>query len=147
MLVKNRPKKVFMVIALVPVILAIIPIKISIKSPDDINNKKYYIIYLIPDGTTGAGDLICYDQDNIYYNNIHIEGKLPQKIITKDIYESGTTFIIYGNIVSINNNYTLYSQEWDILYNINRNPNSLRIDFKKFITIYDLKYFDFFLSN
>lgn len=98
MLIINRPKKVFMVIALVvPVIFAIIQIKISIKSPDNINNKKYYIIYLIPDGTTGAGDLICYDKDNIYYNNIHIEGKLPQKIITKGIY----VLVSYGDYLAI----------------------------------------------
>lgn len=132
---------------MVPVILAIFPIKISIISPDNIDSKEYYIIYLVPEGTTSEDSLICYDQDDTYYSNISFEGELPQKIITKDIYLSGTTFIIYGNMVKDNDNYTLYSQDWDILYNINRNSNSLRIDFKRFITIYDFKYFDFLLSN
>lgn len=55
----------------------------------------------------------------------------------------GTTFIIYGDLIKKSDFYILQSNDWDILYNVNRNCDSLRIDFKKFITVYDTKYFDF----
>lgn len=123
--------------------LGIIPIKISIISEDKIKNNSYYIICLIPEGSTDSGNWICYDQDGINYNNVVFQGKLPQNILSTDIYMSGTTFVIYGDLIKQSNSYILQSEAWDILYRVNRNCDSLRIDFKRFITIYDTKYFDF----
>lgn len=127
--------------------LGIIPIKFSITSEDKIKNDSYYIISLIPEGSTDSGDWICYDQNGLQYKDVIFEGKLPQNILSADVYMSGTTFVIYGKLVKESNLYILQSEDWDILYNINRNCDSLRIDFQRFITIYDLKYFDFFLSG
>ena len=114
---------------------------------DKIKNDSYYIISLIPEGSTDSGDWICYDQNGLQYKDVIFEGKLPQNILSADVYMSGTTFVIYGKLVKESNLYILQSEDWDILYNINRNCDSLRIDFQRFITIYDLKYFDFFLSG
>ncbi len=126
--------------------LSFIPIKISISSEDEIKNENYYIISLIPEGSTDSGNWICYDQDGIRYINVVFQGKFPQNILSPDIYKSGTTFVIYGKIKKESDSYILQSEAWDILYNINRNCDSLRIDFERFITIYDTKYFDFILK-
>lgn len=123
--------------------LCFIPIKISISSEGEIKNDNYYIISLIPEGSTDSGNWICYDQDGVRYINVIFEGKLPQNILSTDIYMYGTTFIIYGDLIKKSDFYILQSNDWDILYNVNRNCDSLRIDFKKFITAYDTKYFDF----
>lgn len=125
------------------IILGITPIKISIVSEDKIKNNNYYIISLIPDSSTDSGIWICYDQDGTRYINVVFQGNLPQNILSTDIYSSGTTFVIYGDLIKKSNSYILQSEDWDIIYNINRNCDSLRIDFKRFITIYDTKYFDF----
>lgn len=127
--------------------LGFIPIKISISSEDKIKNDSYYIISLIPEGTTDSGNWICYDQDGVEYINVIFEGKLPQNILSTDIYASGTPFVIYGELIKESGSYILQSEAWDILYNVNRDCDSLRIDFKKFITIYDTKYFDFIFKN
>lgn len=137
---------IFLLIAFI-IALGIIPIKFSITSEDKIKNNSYYIISLIPEGSTDSGDWICYDQNGLKYKDVIFEGKLPQNILSADVYMSGTTFVIYGKIVKESNLYILQSEDWDILYNTNRKCDSLRIDFKRFITIYDLKYFDFFLSG
>ena len=143
---KTFKKRLFSSIAFVIIfiiILGITPIKISIISEDKIKNNNYYIISLIPEGSTDSGIWICYDQDGTRYINVVFQGNLPQNILSTDIYASGTTFVIYGNLIKKSNSYILQSEDWDILYNINRNCDSLRIDFKRFITIYDTKYFDF----
>lgn len=129
------------------VALSFIPIKISIPSENEIKNDNYYIISLIPEGSTDSGSWICYDQDGKRYINVVFQGNLPQNILSTDIYASGTTFVIYGNLIKKSNSYILQSEDWDIIYNINRNCDSLRIDFKRFITIYDTKYFDFIFRS
>lgn len=151
LIMKNRIRisfKKFIILFIVFIIaLGIIPIKYSITSEDKIKNDSYYIISLIPEGSTDSGAWICYDQDGLQYKDVIFEGKLPQNILSADVYLSGTTFVIYGKLVKESNFYTLQSENWDILYNVNRNCDSLRIDFNRFITIFDLKYFDFFLSG
>lgn len=127
--------------------LGFIPIKISISSEDKIKNDSYYIISLIPEGSTDSGNWICYDQDGVRYINVIFEGKLPQNILSTDIYVSGTTFVIYGELIKESGSYILQSEAWDILYNVNRDCDSLRINFKKFITIYDTKCFDFIFKT
>ncbi|MBO5342874.1 MAG: hypothetical protein J6A57_00275 [Ruminococcus sp.] len=151
LIMKNRirqsfKKFIFLFIVFI-IALGIIPIKHSITSEDKIKNDSYYIISLIPEGSTDSGDWICYDQDGLKYKDVIFEGKLPQNILSADVYMSGTTFVIYGKLVKESNFYILQSENWDILYNVNRNCDSLRIDFNRFITIFDLKYFDFFLSG
>lgn len=127
--------------------LGFIPIKISISSEDKIKNDSYYIISLIPEGATDSGNWICCDQDGVRYINVIFEGKLPQNILSTDIYVSGTTFVIYGELIKESGSYILQSEAWDILYNVNRDCDSLRIDFKRFITIYDTKCFDFIFKT
>lgn len=145
---RNKKRKLFIfglitfAIILI-IILGITPIKITITSEDKIKDDNYYVISFIPEGSTDSGNWICYDQDGIRYMNVLFQGKLPQNILSADIYLSGTTFVIYGNLIKKSNSYVLQSEDWDILYDINRNCDSLRIDFKRIITIYDTKYFDF----
>lgn len=154
-MMKNKKwkfKKIYILIFCVSVMIGIvtlsfIPIKISIPSENEIKNDNYYIISLIPEGSTDSGSWICYDQDGTRYINVIFQGNLPQNILSTDIYASGTTFVIYGNLIKKSNSYILQSEDWDIIYNINRNCDSLRIDFKRFITIYDTKYFDFIFSS
>ena len=147
---KRFKKYVFRTIILViafMIVIGFVPIKITITSEDEIKNSCYYIISLIPEGSTDSGNWICYDQNGIRYTNVVFQGKLPQNILSADICESGTTFVIYGSLRKESNSYILQSKSWDILYNVNRNCNSLRLDFDKFITLYDTKYFDFILKN
>lgn len=150
MSLRTKNKKIgkfTLIIIIVLVVSAVLPIKISIKSEDDIDSEEYYIVYLVPEGTTDAGQLECHDQNDIYYHNISFEGKLPDNILSEDVYKHGTTFIIYGDLTQNDDSYILHSQDWDILYQVNRDPESLRIDFRRFITIYDMKWFDFLLSG
>lgn len=145
---RNKKRKLFIfgliTFAIILIItLGITPIKITITSEDKIKDDNYYVISFIPEGSTDSGNWICYDQDGIRYMNVLFQGKLPQNILSADIYLSGTTFVIYGNLIKKSNSYVLQSEDWDILYDINRNCDSLRIDFKRIITIYDTKYFDF----
>ena len=148
LITRNKKRKLFIfglitfAIILI-IILGITPIKITITSEDKIKDDNYYVISFIPEGSTDSGNWICYDQDGIRYMNVEFQGKLPQNILSADIYLSGTTFVIYGNLIKKSNSYVLQSEDWDILYDINRNCDSLRIDFKRIITIYDTKYFDF----
>lgn len=143
---KKRRSFIFSLIAsaiIFIIILGITPIKVSITSEDKIKDDNYYVISFIPEGSTDSGNWICYDQNGIRYMNVEFQGKFPQNILSADIYLSGTTFVIYGELIKKSDSYILQSEDWDILYDINRNCDSLRIDFKRIITIYDTKYFDF----
>ncbi len=147
---KSRKKYVFRTIIIViafTIIIGFVPIKITITSEDKIKNSSYYIISLIPEGSTDSGNWICYDQNGTRYTNVVFQGKLPQNILSTEIYASGTTFVIYGSLKKESDSYILQSKSWDILYDVNRNCDSLRIDFDRFITVYDTKYFDFILKK
>lgn len=151
MYLKQKSKKIVMTIvllsSLILIILAFMPIKMSVSSEVDIENSSYFIYYLVPEGSTDAGCVICYDQDGKHYNKINFEGGLPQNILSKDIYESGTAFVLYGTLSEYENEYTLDVCDWDVLGNVNRNCDSLRLNLKKYITILDLKWFDFLLFD
>ncbi len=137
----------FSVLVLIPIILAFMPIKMSIPSTDDIKYSDYFIVYLIPEGSTDSGSVICYDQDEVYYNKINFKGALPQNLLSSDIYASGTQFILYGTLSINEDKYTLNVFDWDIMGYVNRDCDSLRLDMKKYITVFDLKWFDFLLSG
>lgn len=137
----------FSVLVLIPIILAFMPIKMSIPSTDDIKYSDYFIVYLIPEGSTDSGSVICYDQDEVYYNKINFKGALPQNLLSSDIYASGTQFILYGTLSVNEDKYTLNVFDWDIMGYVNRDCDSLRLDMKKYITVFDLKWFDFLLSG
>lgn len=132
---------------LILIILAFIPIKMSLSSEDDIEYSSYFIYYLIPEGSTDAGCIICYDQDGKHYKKMNFEGALPQNILSKDICESGTAFVLYGSLSVYEDEYTLDVCDWDVFGNVNRNCDSLRLDWKKYITILDFKWFDFLLFD
>ena len=138
---------IFSVLVLIPIILAFMPIKMSIPSTDDIKYSDYFIVYLIPEGSTDSGSVICYDQDEVYYNKINFKGALPQNLLSSDIYASGTQFILYGTLSVNEDKYTLNVFDWDIMGYVNRDCDSLRLDMKKYITVFDLKWFDFLLSG
>lgn len=144
---KQKSKKLVITIVLlfflILIILAFMPIKMSVTSEDDIEYSSYFIYYFIPEGSTDAGCVICYDQDGKYYYQMNFEGAMPQNIISKDVCESGTAFVLYGALSE--DEHTLDVCDWDIFGNVNRSCDSLRLDLKKYVTILDFKWFDFWL--
>lgn len=151
MCLKQKSKKIVIMIVLlfflILIILAFMPIKMSVSSEDDIEYSSYFIYYIVPEGSTDAGCVICYDQDGKHYNKMNVEGDLPQNILSKDICESGTAFLLYGSLTVYEDEYTLDVSDWDVFGNVNRNCDSLRLDLKKYITILDFKCFDFLLFD
>lgn len=147
MYLKQKSKKIIITIVilffLLLIILAFMPIKMSVSSENDIEYSSYFIYYLIPEGSIDSGCIICYDQDGKYYNKMNFEGALPQNILSKDICESGTAFVLYGTLSVYEDKYTLDVCDWDVFGNVNRNCDSLRLDLKKYVTFFDLKWFDF----
>ena len=138
---------IFSILFLIPIILAFMPIKMSIPSEDDIERSDYFVVYLVPEGSTDAGSVICYDRNEAYYHKMNFEGALPQNLLSSDIYASGTRFILYGTLSVNEDEYTLNVCDWDILGYVNRDCDSLRLDMKKYITVFDFKWFDFLMSN
>ena len=75
---------------------------------------------------------------------------------TRRIISKGVLFtimarcvIIYGKLSKKQDEeyYTLNSQRWEIYDEVRRGEYAYRIPFKHFITIYDLKWFDFLLTD
>jgi len=138
-----------------PWLLAIIPIKFSKRSFDSINEKEYFVISYVPNGSTESGWHAVWHHDGVeeYIGLVNIKGKSPRNTLSSDTYTTITEFVIYG---SLKNEYcessdyrsnTIYSKKWDIIGKVDRRKGSGKINFKHFITIYDLKWWDNFFSD
>ena len=153
--IKNKTKKSIKIISKILLFIFIIiicsiftPIKIALNPVNFSSNKPYFIVKQISSGSTDSGLWLCIGDENGFYTDkcytVELYGKTPQEIISKDINE--TMFVIYhtaGDNMDINAINRINSCKWDFLGDIHRNSESLRIPFQKYITIYDLKFFDF----
>lgn len=81
--------------------------------------------------------------------SVYFKGKNPKNILSYDIIDSETEFIIYGKLTKEGDEefYTLNSQKWEISNEVKRDDYSCRIPFRHFITVYDLNWFDFLLTD
>jgi hypothetical protein len=140
----------------------IIPIKFCLKSLPSDDNKDFYIIrfYDLRHKWFLVGDKNgMYDENTVSDYVVYIEGKNPQKIVSRDLYlcDRKTYFIIYGiakidemsfevegsGRTLVDKRYTIYSTGWDILNEID-SRNSFRLKFsRKYLTLYDYKWFDY----
>ena len=144
-----RRSKPLIVIAALFLLSIVTPIKVSVNTP--MTNVKYacFIVRPISSGSTEGGIWLCIGDENGYWEGgiipVVLQGNVPQKILSSTLYDNGeNTFIVYGLMESNN---TINCRKWDILGEVSRSNNSLRIPFKRSITLYDLKFFDFILSE
>lgn len=149
-------KKFLLIIAVCILCSFFIPIKIAFNAIESISDESCLIVRQISSGSTEGRLWLCIGDSNGIYTNdgyiVELYGKVPQDVLSSDIYDNGeTTFVIYG---SVNNNKLdiddinfINYRGWDFIGNISRDSESLRLPFKNYITIYDLKFFDFMLSG
>lgn len=146
-------RKILLLIAIIFFCSVFMPIKIALNPVNFSSNKPCFIIKQISSGSTDGGLWLCIGDENGFYTHkcytVELYGKIPQDTISSDIYDSETIFVIYNTAnnslnTDIINRINCY--KWNFLGDIHRNSESLRLPFKKHITIYDLKFFDFLLS-
>ena len=137
----RKRKKLLLILVIIPVLFLFIPIRCTHSTPNE--EKEFYIVNCVSEGTTDSGVWI-------------ISGS--NKDNKKEDWEYGvginyTQFIMYGKLVkefdkSLGREvYTLDCTKWQIYSEVKRGNYSFRIPYKHFITIYDLKYFDFLLTD
>ena len=154
----KKKKKILITIILIPIILAFIPIKFTHNSPNEI--KEFYIVTCVSEGSTDNGVWIISEsnKENKKENwengiGIVLNGKNPKDTLSYDICNNYTQFIMYGNLTKDfyesygKEVYILNCYEWQIHNEVKRGKCSFRIPYKHFITIYDLNWFDFLLSD
>ncbi len=149
---ENKKRKVILFVIFIPIILAILPIKFTKNHKNTDSLEKFYIASCISEGTTDAGVwVVIGDDKGMWEDGIYVffNGKDPKKILSYDICNNYTEFIIYGELTKEENEefYTLNSRKWEIFDEVRRGDYSLRIPFKHFITVYDLFWFDFLLTD
>lgn len=150
--VKNEKRKIILFFATLFILTIFFPVKFTKKLEDIPNDKFFYIVCCISEGSTDAGTWIIVNSNNPILNEeipVYFKGKNPKKMLSYDICNNYTKFIIYGKLTKEDDEefYTLNSHKWEILDEVNRGNYSFRIPFKHFITIYDLKCFDFLLTD
>lgn len=149
---KKIKKRIILFVIFLPIILTVLPIRFT-KNPENINKKReFYIASCISEGTTDGGVWIVLGSNNgMFEDEIYVDfkGKNPKSILSYDITDSETEFIIYGKLTKEDDEefYTLNSRRWEISNEVKRDDYSCRIPFKHFITVYDLKWFDFLLTD
>lgn len=149
---KKIKRRIVLSVILILIISAVFPIKFtkSLKHTD--SRKKYYIATCISEGSTDAGAWIVLGSNEGIWEDempVFFNGKNPKNILSYDICNNDTEFIIYGELSKDENEkyYTLNSKRWEIYGEVRRGDYSCRIPFKHFITIYDLCWFDFLLTD
>ncbi|MDE6730832.1 MAG: hypothetical protein K2J71_08685 [Oscillospiraceae bacterium] len=133
----------------------IIPVKITLNSMDSIAEESCFIVHQISSGSTEAGLWLCNgDVNGIWTDDAYIvalHGNIPQDVLSSDVYSNGETmFVIYGTLadpgMTADEVNVINCDKWEFIGDISRDSASLRLRFKKYITIYDLKLFDGILS-
>lgn len=148
----KKKKLILILVILSPVILAFVPIKFTHSKLN--NEKECYIASCVSEGSTEGGAWILISDDiedgGAYFT---LSGKNPKDILSYDICNGYTQFIMYGELRKQFNKsyngevYSLNCDKWEIYDEVRRGYNSLRIPLKNFITIYDLNWFDFLLTD
>lgn len=152
MKVKVKKRRIFLFVIFIPITLTILPIKFTKKLNNNDSNEKFYIASCISEGTTDAGAWIIFGSNEGKFEDeipVFFNGKNPKNILSHDICNNDTEFIIYGELTKEENEkyYTLNCKSWEIFDEVRRGDHSFRIPFKQFITIYDLNWFDFLLTD
>ena len=148
---KKKRKRIIWLVIIIPIILTVFPIKFTKKANNN-SEEEYYIASCISEGTTDAGVwIIIGNNEGMWEDEMPVifNGKNPKNILSYDICNNDTEFIIYGKLSKKQDEeyYTLNSQRWEIYDEVRRGEYAYRIPFKHFITIYDLKWFDFLLTD
>lgn len=150
--IKICKRQTLFLIILIPIILSVLPIKFTYNSIDSIKSKEFYIAVCISEGSTDSESwMIVGNQDGMWEDGVpvYFTGSNPKNILSYDICNNYTEFLIYGSLSKQNNErfYTINSDKWQIYGDVKRGNYSYRIPFKHFITLYDLKWFDFLLTD
>lgn len=85
-----------------------------------------------------------FDEQTMVDYPVSVENHDPKKIVSGDLYthNRNTYFIIYGTAIRKESRYTIENNQWNILGDID-SRNSFRLNFsRKYLTIYDYKWFD-----
>lgn len=147
----SKKKKVIMIVFIICIFSLLFPIKFTKHSIDSIDAEEFYIVEYISEGSTDGGSwIIIGSHDGMWADGfaVNFTGKSPKDILSYDICNNYTKFIIYGSLDKVEDEYyTLKSERWGILGKVRRGGFSLRIPFKHYITIYDLNWFDFLLTD
>lgn len=149
---KKIKKRIILLVIFLPIILTVLPIKF-VKNPKNIKKKKeFYIASCISEGTTDGGVWVVLGSNKGIFEDelsVYFKGKNPKNILSYDIIDSETEFIIYGKLTKEDDEefYTLNSRKWEISNEVKRDDYSCRIPFRHFITVYDLNWFDFLLTD
>lgn len=146
----------FCILVCILALPAFLPLRMTLRSTDQIRNEHYFIVEMISRGTTDGGRWVCIGDEttpafeDVWYA-VELDGSSPEAVLSTDVYDvGGTTFVIYGTtdsgmkVDSINR---IHCTGWALLGDITRDPETLRLPLKKYITLYDLKYFDFLFKS
>lgn len=151
----KKKKKIIIFLTILLAITPIFPVKFTRKEEDIPDDRLFYIASCISEASTEGGTWVIIDSnDPIIIKakrevSVNFVGKNPKNLLSYDICNSYTEFIIYGNLTKKENEkwYTLHSKKWEIFDEVKRGDYQLRIPFKHFITIYDLRLFDFLFTD
>ena len=133
----------------------VMPVKVTLNSMDSIADESCFIVRQISSGSTEAGLWLCTGDANGIWTDgayiVELHGNIPQDILSNDVYSNGETmFAVYGTVentgMTADEVSVINCDKWDFIGDISRDSESLRLRFKKYITIYDLKLFDCILS-
>lgn len=118
---KKRKKLILILIIMIPIILVFIPIKFVCNNPDD--QKEFYIVQYVSEGSTEGGSWVAIGcnkenwKDGVY---ISLKGENPKSILSYDICNGYTQFIMYGDLSkkfdesSNKEVYSLNCYKWEI---------------------------------
>ena len=139
-------------IILVPILLAVFPIKFTYNPINKNDKKDFYLAVCVSEGSTDAGSWIIIGNQNEMWNEglpVYFTGKNPNDLLSYDICNNYTQFAIYGSLLKDSDEtfYTLNCDKWKMFGEVKRGNHCYRLPFKHFITLYDLKWFDFFLTD
>ncbi len=124
------------------------PIKIAVSSEKDAKADKYFLVHHISEYTTDGPLWICYGDESGEWDwqsviSPVMTGNAPTDWLSSDAYD-GEHFLVYGTLDRETG--TLHCDSWDIVGEIYRDGETLRPDFRCYLTLLDLKWFDKILN-
>lgn len=80
--------------------------------------------------------------------SVSVQGELLENELSRNICDTNTKYILYGKMNQKLDpvwgyTYTITYSGWDLFDDVKRCDNLIRINFDHYITVYDLKWFDF----
>ncbi|MBQ9110756.1 MAG: hypothetical protein IJY06_05255 [Oscillospiraceae bacterium] len=125
-----------------------VPVKIALSSEEDAKKEEYYLVHHISEGSTDGPLWICYGDVSGEWDSQLVfvpimTGSSPEKWLSSAAYH-GEHFLVYGTLDA--ETQTLHCSGWDIVGEIHRDGETLRPDFRSYLTLLDLKWFDAILN-